>query len=95
MVSFQSAKKNILFAKDLNWCARVLDRPEHQVDSTNIEGLRNMELPHTAAELVQFVYCCRWMAISIPEFLKKVAMLVDVLEEAYARTVKRAAKSIR
>lgn len=54
-----------------------------------------MELHRTAAELAQFVYYCRWMAISIPEFNRKVATLVDVLEEPYARTEKQTTTSIR
>ena len=90
-----SAKKSVLFARELRWCGRIIDARGYKMDPSNVEGLHNMDLPRNAAELAQFVYCCRWMAISIPNFSVTVAPLVDVLEEAYSKAGRRTSRSIK
>ena len=65
------------------------------MDPSNVEGLQNMYLPRNSPELAQFFYCCRWMAISIPNFSVSVAPLVDVLEEAYKKAGRRTSLSIK
>lgn len=65
------------------------------MDPARIEGLRNMCTPETADGLCQFVHCCRWIAVSIPDFARRVAPLVDILEEAYRVTGRRTKRSIR
>lgn len=54
-----------------------------------------MSLPETADELGAFIYCCRWMSISIPDFARRVTPLTDLLEKAYSRSGKRTKRSIK
>ena len=56
-----SARKSVLFAKELKWCSRTINSDGYTMDPANVERLKNMETPKTAAELAQFVYCCRWI----------------------------------
>eukprot|EP00171_Calliarthron_tuberculosum_P023749 IDg23749t1 len=65
------------------------------MDPTRLEGLKDVSPPVTAAELCEFIHCCRWMSIAIPDFVKRVAPLNDVLEEAYKISKKRTKKSIK
>ena len=51
--------------------------------------------PETADELCEFVHCCRWMAISIPDITRRVAPLVEILQQAYAKVGRRTKRSIR
>ena len=37
-------------------------------DPSRIQELRDMEMPQTAGELSQFLHCCRWMSLAIPNF---------------------------
>ena len=54
-----------------------------------------MGQPKTAGELSQFVHCCRWLSLAIPDFARRIAPLVDVLEEAHQRSGRRTKKSIQ
>ena len=63
-----SAKKSVLFARELKWCGRIIDAQGYRMDPSNVAGLQNMDLPRNPADLAQLFYCCRWMAISIPNF---------------------------
>ena len=90
-----SARKSVLFATELKWCGRIINAEGYTIDLVKIDSLRNMTMPETAAELAQFVYCCLWMALTIPEFNKRAAPLTDILEQAYSKAGKRTAKTIR
>ena len=65
------------------------------MDPARAEALKEMKLPQTAAELSDFVYCCRWMSIAIPNFAERVEPLTKILESAYAKSGKRTRRSIR
>ncbi len=54
-----------------------------------------MAPPKTADELAEFIYCVRWMSVTIPEFAKRVAPLVKVLEQAYEKSGKRTKRAIK
>ena len=65
------------------------------MDPSRIEGLRDMQMPQTVDELSQFVHCCRWMPLSIPDFVRRIAPLANVLEEAHMVSEKRTTQSIK
>ena len=65
------------------------------MNPSRIEGLRDMQMPQTADELSQFVHCCRWMSLSIPDFVRRIATLANVLGEAHTFSGKRTTRSIR
>jgi len=91
---YLSAKKCRLFLLQLKWCGRIYNEKGYKMDPSRLSGLKDMHVPETAAELGEFIYCCRWMSIALPEFAKRVSILNDVLEEAYSKSKKRTKKSI-
>lgn len=90
-----SARKSKLFRKELRWCGRIVSGDGYKLDPTRLSGLQEMHIPRTAEELSQFIYCCRWMSLAIPNFTQRIGPLNDVLEEAFAKSGKRTKKSIR
>ena len=54
-----------------------------------------MDPPRAAEELSQFLHCCRWMSVGIPDFAQCAAPLQEMLEQAYKRSGKRTKRSIR
>lgn len=92
---FVSALKCEFFAREIKCCGRIISEDGYRMVPANVQGLKDMADPQTADEVCQFVHCCRWMAISIPDFARRVAPLVAVLEEAYTRSGRRTKRSIR
>lgn len=82
---FLSALKCKCFATKIRWCGRLISGTGYTMDPSRVEGLKDMCVPEPADELCQFVHCCRWMSVSIPDFLPRVASPVDMLEEAYKK----------
>lgn len=87
-----SAKKCSFYTKKVKWCGRIIDSTGYHLDPRNIEAIRSMESPINAAELCQFIHCCRWMSTSIPDFHRRVQPLNELLEKAYKAT-RRSKKS--
>lgn len=58
------------------------------MDPQNIEAIRNMHFPGTAAELSQFIHCFQWMAACIPDFHCKAQPLMEIFEATYKATGK-------
>jgi len=54
-----SARKCKLFGKELRWCGRIISSKGYKLDPTRLSGLQDMDMPKNAAELTQFIYCCR------------------------------------
>ena len=48
-----------------------------------MEGLENISLSEISDELASFVYRLGWMSVAIPDFSRRVAPLVDILEQSY------------
>lgn len=90
-----SARKRQLFRKELKWCGRIISKDGYRMDPARLSGLQDMQLPKTALELSQFVYCCRWMSMAIPNLAQRKALLFKTLDEAYAKSGKRTKRSIR
>lgn len=92
---FLSAIKSVLFSTSLKWCGRIISAKGYTLDPLRLDGLLHMRLPKTAAELGEFIYCCRWRSIAIPDFNRRLAPLSSVLEEAYSKSGRRTKRSIK
>ena len=92
---YLSARKCIFFTKEVKWCGRRISANGYRMDPSNGDILRSMAVPRTAEELAQFIYCCRWMRMGIPNFSERIAPLSKVLEEAYKRSGRRKNRSIK
>ena len=92
---YLSARKCQLFRKELKWCGRIISKDGDRMDPARISGLQDMQLRKTALELSQLIYCCRWMSTAIPNLAQRIAPLVKILYEAYAKSGKRTMRSIR
>ena len=92
---YLSAKKCVFFSKSLKWCGRIIKPDSYTLDPSRIQGLRDMDTPKTADELLQFVHCCRWMSLAIPDFAKQIAPLTSILEDAYNISGKRTKRSVK
>ena len=92
---YLSARKCEFFCTTVKWCGRIISKDGFTMDPSRVDGLRDMQLPKTVDEVCEFVHCCRWMSIAIPDFAKRVAPLVALLEEAYTKTGRRTKRSIR
>lgn len=92
---YLSAVKSVFFAKQIKWCGRVLSPDGYRMDPARLSALQDMALPQTAAGLAEFIYCCRWMSLTLPDFARRVSPLNDVLEAAYTRSGKRTKRSIK
>ncbi len=92
---FLSALKCNFFAKFFKWCGRIISGDGYSMDPSRLAGLKDMDSPRTADELAQFIYCCRWMSVCIPNFVHIVAPLHEILEEAYKKSGRRTKRSIK
>eukprot|EP00171_Calliarthron_tuberculosum_P020891 IDg20891t1 len=92
---YLSARKSTLFTREVKWCGRIINKNGYKMDPARIEGLKSMHMPQTAEELNQFIHCLRWMSRSIPNFEKRVAPLIAVVDEAFQISGKRTKRSIR
>lgn len=80
---YLSAKKCEFYARRVKWCGRIIDSEGYQLDPRNIQAIRSMDAGTSAAELCQFIHCCRWMSTSIPDVHKKIQPLAEIIEKAY------------
>ena len=92
---FLSAKKCLFFESELKWCGRTISGKGYRPDPARLEGLKDAHCPETGEELCQFIHCCRWMSLAIPNFAERIAPLSEVLEKAYAKSGRRTKRSIR
>lgn len=90
-----SAVKSVFFATRIMRCGKIISGDEYTFDPTRINDLRQMDEPNTAAELQEFIYCCRWMLYSIPDFAARVSLLTELLEKASKKSGKRTKGSIK
>ena len=52
-----SIKKSNFYLKEVRCCRRLIDSDRVRMDPSNIEGIRNMDLPRNVAELSEFIRC--------------------------------------
>ena len=92
-----SAKKAVLYAREVKWCGKILSGTGVSQDPERVSGLLDLRKPTTVAELMSFLCSVNWMRLHIPELTKIVAPLQDLLQEALKgkkRTKRSAAKII-
>ena len=92
---YLSARKCVLFAREIKWCGRLVSGTGYKIDPASLSGLKDMHLPATADELSQFLNCCKWMTLAIPQFVERTAALSELLEKAYSVSGRRTSRSIR
>jgi Reverse transcriptase (RNA-dependent DNA polymerase) len=85
--------KCVLFSASVRWCGRVISATGSKFDPRRIQGLIQMPLPTTGADLQQFTCALNWMRTAIPSFSTLVAPLHQLLEDVYARAGGRRTKT--
>ena len=91
-----AAHKYTFFSREIVWCGKVYSQGRESHDPVRLQGLSDMRLPETAAELMQFLQAMNWLRTSLPRKAKVVAPLRLLLEELMAgaaRRPKRVAKN--
>lgn len=86
--------KCVLFATSVRWCGRVISADGVRFDPRRIDGIRNMTLPSTGADLQQFVFAMQWMRNAIPEFITIIRPLSDLMESVYDFAGKRTKRAV-
>jgi hypothetical protein len=72
-----------LFYKKSHWCSRVITGAGVRFDPRRLQGLREMSLPITRADLQQFLCALNWKRSSLPDFARLIGPLHDLLEIVY------------
>lgn len=73
----------------LNGAEESLTKKDTYLTSKYMESLQKMEEAIKASELCHFVYGCRWMYISIPDFHRKVQPSSKILKAVYKQSGNR------
>ena len=63
---FAAAHKYTLFSREIVWCGKVYSQGRESHDPVRLQGLSDMRLPETAAELMQFLQAMNWLRTSLP-----------------------------
>lgn len=92
---YLSAKSPCYISKKVKLCGRFIDSDRYKLDPRNMEAIRTMGDLINAAELCQFIHCCRWMSTSIPDFHRRMQPLDAMLERAYEQAGKRKKGALR
>jgi hypothetical protein len=93
------AGKCNFYCVQARWCGRLISKAGVKYDPRHLQGLIDMQVPTTGAELMQFVCALGWLRTSLPEFTTLTAPLTDLLHKVHnaaggARTKKAVAKII-
>ncbi|KAJ0392197.1 hypothetical protein ATCC90586_010566 [Pythium insidiosum] len=83
------AKKCVFFAREVKWCGKVVSAEGVRHCPERIQGLVDMPLPGTAADLQQFLCAVNWMRQSLPRFNELTAGLYQLLEAAMTAAASR------
>ncbi|KAH9150500.1 hypothetical protein AeRB84_006672 [Aphanomyces euteiches] len=83
------AKKCHFYLAEAEWCGRIISVAGVTHSSRRIQGLIDLALPTTAADLPQFECATNWMRASIPDYNK----LIDPLRRLLDVAVKAAGSS--
>ena len=88
-----SIKKCDFFAQEISWCGKLITPAGIKVDPTKIDALQRIEIPNSAAELMQFLCAAGWLRTALPQFAQASATLQEWLQSLLAdgkRTKRRA-----
>jgi RNase H-like domain found in reverse transcriptase len=75
--------KSVLFARAARWCGRIISGDGVRFDPRRAQGLLDMSMPVSGADLQQFVCALNWMRTAIPSFTQLVSPLQRLLEAVY------------
>lgn len=92
---FLSARKYELFIKKIKWCGRVVSEDGCRLYPHRLSGIQNLHEPESGSELAEFIYYCRWMSLTIPDFVRIAKPLTELLERAFRKIGKRTKRSIK
>ncbi|KAF0721525.1 hypothetical protein Ae201684_019095 [Aphanomyces euteiches] len=84
-----SPKKCHFYLAEAEWCGKIISAAGVTHSPRRIQGLIDLALPTTAADLQQFVCATNWMRASIPDYNK----LIDPLRRLLDVAVKAAGSS--
>ena len=80
-----SLPKSDFFPTTVTWCGSLIDKDGITFNPQNLSGMRDASVPHTAAELCEYVHGVSCISTSIPRFAERVAPLRELLEDAYTK----------
>ena len=84
-----SLKKCKLFAKKVRWVGKIISEDGVSPDPEKTQILQDMDRPETAADLMQFVCAMNWLRSSLPDYVRVMAPLSNLLERLLASQTKR------
>ena len=89
------AEKSTLFARQVQFCGRIISPDGIQYHPRHFESLVAMKKPKLASELQQFICATNWMRNSIPAYAERAAPLNQLLEDSYKKVGKRTKQALR
>jgi len=69
----------------VKWCGKIISATGVSHCPIRIQGLLDMQLPQTAADLQQFLCACNWMRASIPRYNELVSELTLLMEQCMSK----------
>ena len=92
---FVHSKKSNLFGKEQKWNGRIISENGIKLAPRKLQGLKDMPLPATAADLQQFLCSVNWIRASIPDFNRKVQLLSNRLNKATSQVGTKKSRLVR
>jgi RNase H-like domain found in reverse transcriptase len=89
------ASKCVLFARDVKYCGRNINKDGVLYDPEGMAALQNMEEPKTGGDLVQYMANVNWMRSAIQRFAERVSPLQAVLKNVFDGKTRRTKKAAR
>ncbi|KAJ0392214.1 hypothetical protein P43SY_008832 [Pythium insidiosum] len=79
-----NAAKCCLFAREIEWCGRLIDGNGVRHDPERVSALRSLPVPQSAADLQKLLCAANWLRESIVDYAQYAAPLQAKLEAAFA-----------
>jgi hypothetical protein len=79
------AKKCQVYTRSAIWCGRVISSEGVAHDPSRLEALRSISLPTTGADLQQFICAVNWLRMTLPDYARTVAPLMNFMETVYKK----------
>ncbi|KAJ0390850.1 hypothetical protein P43SY_011782 [Pythium insidiosum] len=79
-----NAAKCCLFAREIEWCGRLVDGDGVRHDPERVSALRSLPVPQSAADLQKLLCAANWLRESIVDYAQYAAPLQAKLEGAFA-----------
>jgi RNase H-like domain found in reverse transcriptase len=78
------AGKCEFFCMQARWCGRLVSKDGVKYEPRHLQGLIEMPMPTTGAQLMQFVCALGWLRTSLPVFTTLVEPLMDILQAVHS-----------